>query len=105
MLRSLLLSRVGRLLSNESVCEVMQSCFRIFFETRLSELLRRQAQATLSDMIFHLFSNLSQLKVGSSLYPSQPACVSLSGSISIFVSVTVVVSLRTETDSLVSHRF
>lgn len=36
VLRTLLLSPVGRLLSNESVCEVMQSCFRICFEMRLS---------------------------------------------------------------------
>ena len=63
VLRSLLLSNVGRLLSNESVCEVMQSCFRICFEMGLSELLRRQAQATLTDMIFHLFSQLPELLV------------------------------------------
>ncbi|MFH4984805.1 hypothetical protein AB6A40_011514, partial [Gnathostoma spinigerum] len=35
-LRILLLTPVGRLLSNESVCEIMQSCFRICFEGALS---------------------------------------------------------------------
>ena len=36
VLRTLLLSPVGKLLTNESVCEIMQSCFRICFEMRLS---------------------------------------------------------------------
>lgn len=36
MLRTLLLSPAGVLLTNESVCEIMQSCFRICFEMRLS---------------------------------------------------------------------
>lgn len=36
VLRNLLLTPVGKLLSNESVCEIMQSCFRICFEIRLS---------------------------------------------------------------------
>lgn len=36
VLRTLLLSSVGKLLTNESVCEIMQSCFRICFEMRLS---------------------------------------------------------------------
>lgn len=36
VLRNLLLTPVGKLLSNESVCEIMQSCFRICYEIRLS---------------------------------------------------------------------
>uniref|UniRef100_H2XRX8 Mon2/Sec7/BIG1-like dimerisation and cyclophilin-binding domain-containing protein n=2 Tax=Ciona intestinalis TaxID=7719 RepID=H2XRX8_CIOIN len=36
VLRVLLLSKVGTLLTNEAVCEIMQSCFRICFEMRLS---------------------------------------------------------------------
>ena len=31
-----MLTPVGTLLNNEAVCEVMQSCFRICFEMRLS---------------------------------------------------------------------
>lgn len=36
VLRTLLLTPVGAHLTNESVCEIMQSCFRICFEMRLS---------------------------------------------------------------------
>ncbi|KAG8135076.1 hypothetical protein E2320_008126, partial [Naja naja] len=36
VLRTLLLAPVGAHLTNESVCEIMQSCFRICFEMRLS---------------------------------------------------------------------
>ena len=36
VLRTLLKSKAGALLTNESVCEIMQSCFRICFEVRLS---------------------------------------------------------------------
>ncbi|VBB28394.1 unnamed protein product [Acanthocheilonema viteae] len=58
VLRTLMLTPVGRLLSNESVCEMMQSCFRISFEPALSELLREVAEATLSDMTQLLFTRL-----------------------------------------------
>ncbi|XP_073824808.1 uncharacterized protein [Musca autumnalis] len=34
----------GSMLTNESVCEVMLSCFKICFEPRLNELLRRSAE-------------------------------------------------------------
>ena len=36
VLRTLLLTPAGVQLTNESVCEIMQSCFRICFEMRLS---------------------------------------------------------------------
>ena len=36
VLRTLLLTPIGMLLSNEAVCEIMPSCFRICFELRLS---------------------------------------------------------------------
>ncbi|XP_054719595.1 Golgi-specific brefeldin A-resistance guanine nucleotide exchange factor 1-like [Uloborus diversus] len=60
VLRLLLLTPLGVLLTNESVCEIMQSCFRICFETRLSELLRRSAEHALMDMVQLLFSCLPQ---------------------------------------------
>lgn len=41
VLRTLLLTPVGSLLTNESVCEIMQSCFRICFEMRLSGELQK----------------------------------------------------------------
>ncbi|GAB1600980.1 Golgi-specific brefeldin A-resistance guanine nucleotide exchange factor 1-like [Argonauta hians] len=62
VLRTLLLSPAGILLTNESVCEIMQSCFRICFEMRLSELLRKSAEHTLMDMVQLLFTRLPQFK-------------------------------------------
>ncbi|TSK22810.1 Golgi-specific brefeldin A-resistance guanine nucleotide exchange factor 1 [Bagarius yarrelli] len=62
VLRTLLLTPVGAHLTNESVCEIMQSCFRICFEMRLSELLRKSAEHTLADMVQLLFSRLPQFK-------------------------------------------
>ncbi|XP_035461368.2 Golgi-specific brefeldin A-resistance guanine nucleotide exchange factor 1 isoform X3 [Scophthalmus maximus] len=62
VLRTLLLTPVGAHLTNESVCEIMQSCFRIRFEMRLSELLRKSAEHTLVDMVQLLFSRLPQFK-------------------------------------------
>ncbi|VDP01466.1 unnamed protein product [Heligmosomoides polygyrus] len=58
VLRSLLLSPAGSLLSNEAVCDMMQSCFRIVFEQHLSPLLRKAAEATLSDMTQLIFTRL-----------------------------------------------
>lgn len=60
VLRALMLSPAGDHLSNESVCEIMLSCFRICFETRLSEILRRTAEHCLRDMVQHLFTRLPQ---------------------------------------------
>lgn len=60
VLRTLMLSPEGSALTNESVCEVMLSCFRICFEPRLNELLRRTAEHTLKDMILLLFMRLPQ---------------------------------------------
>uniref|UniRef100_A0ABI7XA62 SEC7 domain-containing protein n=1 Tax=Felis catus TaxID=9685 RepID=A0ABI7XA62_FELCA len=62
VLRTLLLTPVGSHLTNESVCEIMQSCFRICFEMRLSELLRKSAEHTLVDMVQLLFTRLPQFK-------------------------------------------
>ncbi|XP_043911932.1 Golgi-specific brefeldin A-resistance guanine nucleotide exchange factor 1 isoform X2 [Protopterus annectens] len=62
VLRTLLLTPIGAHLTNESVCEIMQSCFRICFEMRLSELLRKSAEHTLVDMVQLLFSRLPQFK-------------------------------------------
>ncbi|XP_043480044.1 Golgi-specific brefeldin A-resistance guanine nucleotide exchange factor 1 [Leptopilina heterotoma] len=58
VLRALMLSPSGDHLSNESICEIMLSCFRICFESRLSELLRRTAEHCLRDMVQHLFTRL-----------------------------------------------
>jgi golgi-specific brefeldin A-resistance guanine nucleotide exchange factor 1 len=39
VLRTLMLSPIGYYLTNSSVCEIMQSCFQICFEARLSGIL------------------------------------------------------------------
>jgi len=39
VLRSLLLSPIGSQMTNDSVCEILQSCFQICFETRLSGMI------------------------------------------------------------------
>lgn len=60
VLRTLMLSPEGALLTDESVCEIMLTCFRIFFETRLIELLRRNAEQCLRDMTQLIFMRLPQ---------------------------------------------
>ncbi|CAF2138284.1 unnamed protein product [Rotaria magnacalcarata] len=62
VLRSLLLSSAGSKMTNDSVCEILQSCFRICFETRLSELLRKTSEHVLIDMVQLLFARLPQFK-------------------------------------------
>ncbi|TKR64527.1 hypothetical protein L596_025041 [Steinernema carpocapsae] len=59
-LRTLMLSPAGRQLSNESVCEMMQTCFRIAFssENSVSDVLRKMAESTLGDMTRLLFTRL-----------------------------------------------
>ncbi|KAK0421394.1 hypothetical protein QR680_015210 [Steinernema hermaphroditum] len=59
-LRTLMLSPAGRQLSNESVCDVMQTCFRIAFayENSVSEVLRKMAESTLADITKLLFTRL-----------------------------------------------
>ncbi|KAF0312824.1 Golgi-specific brefeldin A-resistance guanine nucleotide exchange factor 1 [Amphibalanus amphitrite] len=61
VLRTLLMIPSGYLLSNESVCEIMQSCFRLCFEPRLSELLRRSAEHILTDLTQLLFTRLAEM--------------------------------------------
>ena len=61
VLRTLMMIPSGHLLSNESVCEIMQSCFRLCFEPRLSELLRRSAEHILTDLTQLLFTRLAEM--------------------------------------------
>ncbi|XP_017476492.1 PREDICTED: Golgi-specific brefeldin A-resistance guanine nucleotide exchange factor 1 isoform X1 [Rhagoletis zephyria] len=60
VLHTLMRSPEGSVLSNEAVCEVMLSCFKICFEPRLNELLRRYAKKALKDMVWLLFMRLPQ---------------------------------------------
>ncbi|XP_024884450.1 Golgi-specific brefeldin A-resistance guanine nucleotide exchange factor 1 isoform X2 [Temnothorax curvispinosus] len=70
VLRALMLSPAGDHLSNESVCEIMLSCFRICFETRLSEILRKTAEHCLRDMVQHLFTRLPQFVEDTRVLPN-----------------------------------
>ena len=58
VLHRVFLSPLGCLLSNESVCELMQSCFRMCFVEKANELLRKSAESALVDMIRLLFNRL-----------------------------------------------
>lgn len=62
VLHTLIRSPEGAAVSNESMCEVMFSCFKICFEPRLSELLRRSAEQSLKDMVLLFFMRLPQFK-------------------------------------------
>ncbi|XP_025416459.1 Golgi-specific brefeldin A-resistance guanine nucleotide exchange factor 1 isoform X2 [Sipha flava] len=61
VLYCLMMSPEGEYLPNESVCEIMMSCFRFCFEVRLSEFVRSYAEHCLKDIIQLLFSRLVTL--------------------------------------------
>ena len=58
VLRTLILTPIGQLLTNETVREIMISCFRICFTKDFSELLRKTSEHTLVDAVQLLFSRL-----------------------------------------------
>ncbi|XP_076275076.1 sec7 domain-containing protein garz isoform X2 [Rhynchophorus ferrugineus] len=60
VLRTLTLTPEGAMLTNESLCEIMLSCFRICFETRIHELLKKTAEYYLKDMVQLVFMRLPQ---------------------------------------------
>lgn len=60
VLHTLIKSPEGNALTNESVCEFMLSCFKICFEPRLNDLLRKTAEQALKDMVLLLFMRLPQ---------------------------------------------
>ncbi|XP_023032106.1 Golgi-specific brefeldin A-resistance guanine nucleotide exchange factor 1 isoform X2 [Drosophila willistoni] len=66
VLHTLIRSPEGAAVSNESMCEIMLSCFKICFEPRLSELLRRSAEQSLKDMVLLFFMRLPQFTEESS---------------------------------------
>ncbi|XP_055643698.1 Golgi-specific brefeldin A-resistance guanine nucleotide exchange factor 1 isoform X2 [Toxorhynchites rutilus septentrionalis] len=64
VLRTLLLSPEGSALSNENVCDIILSCFRLCFEPRLNELVRKTAENALKDIVLLLFMRLPQFVEG-----------------------------------------
>lgn len=71
ILRLLMVSPEGKFLSNESICEIMLSCFRICFEPKMNDLLRRTAETALKDMVLAIFVQLPTFveDAGSSMKP------------------------------------
>jgi len=63
VLHRLFVSHMGALLSNETVCELMQSCFRMCFIDRANELLRKSAETALNDMVRLLFLRVKEFPV------------------------------------------
>lgn len=63
VLHRLFVCPLGALLSNESVCELMQSCFRMCFIERANELLRKSAETALNDMVRLLFMRVKEFPV------------------------------------------
>ncbi|GAA50645.1 Golgi-specific brefeldin A-resistance guanine nucleotide exchange factor 1, partial [Clonorchis sinensis] len=72
LLRTLLLVPAGAFISDRAVREILQSCFRICFESKLSELLRRTAELCLTSIVQLFFSRLPSI-----LWSSQKQWVSL----------------------------
>ena len=64
VLRTLLLTPIGVLLTNETVKEIMISCFRICFTKDFSELLQKTSEHTLVDAVQLLFSRVSHYREG-----------------------------------------
>uniref|UniRef100_A0A182R4X8 SEC7 domain-containing protein n=1 Tax=Anopheles funestus TaxID=62324 RepID=A0A182R4X8_ANOFN len=64
VLRTLVLSPEGSALSDESMCDIILSCFRLCFEPRLNELVRRTAENALKDIVLLLFMRLPQFVEG-----------------------------------------
>ena len=62
VLRTLLFVNASSLLTDEDICECLQTCFRICFEQRLSELLRKSAESILAEATFMLFSRIPFFK-------------------------------------------
>lgn len=68
VLRTLVLSPEGSALSNESVCDIILSCFRLCFEPRLNELVRKTAENALKDIVLLLFMRLPQFVEGGNFH-------------------------------------
>ncbi|KAK6628289.1 hypothetical protein RUM43_002101 [Polyplax serrata] len=61
LLRTLVLSPIGPMLTNDSMRNLMLYCFQICLDRNLTEHLRKSAEFCLKDLVQHLFSQLSEL--------------------------------------------
>lgn len=71
VLRTLSLAPEGVHLTNDSLCDIMLSCFRICCETRLNDLLRRTAEYYLKEMVQLVFMRLPEFSENLKSYSSK----------------------------------
>lgn len=62
VLKACLTCSSGTYLSDEAVCQMMETCFSMCFQMRLSEVLRKLAEQTLIVMVQTLFNRLQFLE-------------------------------------------
>ena len=60
VLRACVRGSAGRLISDDMVYEMVQTCFRMAFQSRLSELLRKTAEQTLLDVLLVVFARYGE---------------------------------------------
>ncbi|GAA5889769.1 hypothetical protein JCM6882_004317 [Rhodosporidiobolus microsporus] len=79
VLRNALTGRLGSVLSDESVCEMMETGLSMCCQMRLSEMLRRSAERTMQAMVAAVFSRLRHLpSENDSLAASHPMASTVS---------------------------
>ncbi|GAA6008572.1 Sec7 domain-containing protein [Rhodotorula paludigena] len=82
VLRNCLTGRLGQVLSDESVCEMMETGLSMCCQMRLSEMLRRSAERTMQAMVAAVFSRLrhvpSEDELGARQSQAMASSVSLS---------------------------
>ncbi|BGP44136.1 GDP/GTP exchange factor for ARF [Rhodotorula kratochvilovae] len=79
VLRNCLTGRLGQVLSDESVCEMMETGLSMCCQMRLSEMLRRSAERTMQAMVAAVFSRLRHLSPEDDL----PSAQAMSSSVSL----------------------
>ncbi|GAA5939550.1 hypothetical protein JCM3775_004858 [Rhodotorula graminis] len=72
LLRNCLTGHLGEVLSDESVCEMMETGLSMCCQMRLSEMLRRSAERTMQAMVAAVFSRLRHLSPEDDLAAAPP---------------------------------
>ncbi|GAA5913880.1 hypothetical protein JCM8208_004987 [Rhodotorula glutinis] len=72
VLRNCLTGHLGEVLSDESVCEMMETGLSMCCQMRLSEMLRRSAERTMQAMVAAVFSRLRHLSPEDDLAVAPP---------------------------------
>ncbi|GAA95631.1 uncharacterized protein L969DRAFT_615408 [Mixia osmundae IAM 14324] len=84
VLKNTLTSPLGQVLTDEAVCEMMETGLSMCCQMRLSEMLRRTAEKTMQALVASVFSKLQSLPteadnafIDDSAKPQRPASVSM----------------------------